>query len=245
MKHSITLELSMSRPSAVVPSEHVLRVAAMFGLGIDEGREVVIVPPMRLTLVPGRVVFVTGASGGGKSTILNLIERGLSEGSFAGEARVIRFDRLPEPADRPLVDGFGEAPLERVLAWLSLAGLNDAFVMLRRPCELSDGQRYRLRLAQAFQAVEGEERFCVVLADEFGATLDRVTAKVIARNVRRWVRNGEREDAKPRAAGEKRGGVCFVAATTHDDLLEALEPDVLIEKQAGSGVEVAVRGAEE
>ena len=37
---------------------------------------------------------------------------------------------------------------------LSLVGLGDAFVMLRRPRELSDGQRARLRIAQAIELAE-------------------------------------------------------------------------------------------
>jgi hypothetical protein len=35
--------------------------------------------------------------------------------------------------------------------------------------------------------------------------------------------------------------VCFICATTHDDLLEPLCPDVLIEKHLGTGITVAVR----
>jgi len=198
----------------------------MFGLGIDESREVVIIPPVTIDLNAGEITFITGASGSGKSTLLGLIEQA------AGDARVIRFDRLPEPPDRPLVDGFERGDLPDVLRWLSVAGLSDAFVMLRRPGELSDGQRYRFQLARTLALVE--EDACgrapvLVLADEFGATLDRTTAHVIARNVRKWV------DRTP--------NVCFVAATTHDDLLEPLSPDVLIEKPLGEGVEVLRRDA--
>lgn len=225
MSHVISLELSLSRPASVVPSARVMGVAAMFGLGLDERREVAVVSPLKLTLTAGAVVFITGSSGGGKSTLLRLIASGI-EAEYAHEAGVIWFDQLPAPPEVSLVDALGDAPLDCVLRWLSVAGLNDAFVMLRKPSELSDGQRYRFRLAQVLSTVERREddgRLLVVLADEFGATLDRQTAGVIGRNVRRWMR---------RRAGSR---VCFVAATSHDDLLEALEPDVLIEKQAGSG----------
>lgn len=64
----------------------------------------------------------------------------------------------------------------------------------------------------------------VVLADEFGATLDRTTAAHVARRVRAWV--------------DHRPGVCYVCATTHDDLLEALNPDVLVEVPLGQRVHV-------
>jgi ABC-type ATPase with predicted acetyltransferase domain len=228
----VRIEVEASMRTAVRPSRRVCEVAAMFGLGVDERRTVQLVPRTTLTLGPGRVVFVTGASGGGKSTLLRLIGRELR--TRAG-SKVIEFDGLGEPADRPLVELFEDGPLDEALRWLSLAGINDAFVMLRRPAELSDGQRYRLRLARAMAAteeaasadgaVDGSGARCpkAVLADEFGATLDRPTAQVIARNARRWA---------------SRSGVCLVAATTHDDLLEALDPDTLIVQHPGERMEV-------
>lgn len=231
------MELTVHRRirTAVAPSPHVLEVAAMFGLGIDERRELELIPPTTLRLEPRRLVFITGPSGSGKSSLLTLIAEAAAR---RDDAVVIRFDQLPEPSDRPLVDVFGDEaavdppPLKQVLRWLSLAGLNDAFVMLRRPKELSDGQRYRLRLAQTMAAVDrlggDSQRLPIVLADEFGATLDRRTAAVLAGNVRKWV---------------TRTPVAFVAATTHDDLLEPLEPDVLIEKPLGASVHVLERPA--
>ncbi|MEX0777922.1 MAG: ATP-binding cassette domain-containing protein [Phycisphaeraceae bacterium] len=246
------LTLHHTLPTAVQPSPNVLRVAAMFGLGLDAQRRATIIPPTTLTLQGGQVVFITGASGGGKSTLLRLI----ADAATARHAKVIRFDELAPPADRPLIDGFADRPLEEVTALLSLAGLNDAWVMLRTPAELSDGQRYRLRLAHAIAKVsnwpeklDGAQRrlrfseagsnptqptappLTLILADEFAATLDRLTAAIIARNVRRWTR-------RPQARQ-----VCFIAATTHDDLLEALEPDVLIEKHPGARIEIATRAA--
>jgi ABC-type ATPase with predicted acetyltransferase domain len=230
----LALPLSLARATAVEPSPHVLAVAGMFGLGVDETRRQTIVPPVELRLRGSQIVFITGASGGGKSSLLRLIAQAAA--AATPPARVIHFDALPEPQAHPLVDLFPDRSLDDVLRLLSLAGLADAFVMLRKPGELSDGQRYRLRLAQALAAVEAADEtsaaspLTVMLADEFGATLDRVTAAVIARNLRKWV--------------SRIAGVCFIAATTHDDLLEALEPDVLIEKGLGSAIEIVERGAQ-
>jgi len=207
------------------PSSRVIEVAAMFGLGADQTQTLAVVPPTEIGIRPGQIVFITGASGSGKSTLLRLMDQALARDD---RVEVIDFARLPESADVAVVDAVdgGKLPLDRVLRLLSLAGLNDAFVMLRRPSELSDGQRYRFRLAQAMAGVELAEagRWVVVLADEFGATLDRTTAGALSRNIRRWIDQSER--------------VCFVAATTHDDVLEPLGPDVLIEKFLGSGIQV-------
>lgn len=212
MEQGIEVEVACAYTAAATPTPRVGAVAAMFGLGLDESRTVEVLPPTSVRLGRGRVVFVTGRSGGGKSTLLRLLRERLAE---RRDARPIDFQPAGAAEDRrPIVEAVGGS-LAQATRRLAIAGLNDAFVMLRRPGELSDGQRYRFALARAMADAEnaGPARLNVVLADEFGATLDRRTAKVIAANARRWTR---------------REGVCLVAATTHDDLLEALEPDQLI-----------------
>lgn len=246
------VQASMSVTSAAPSSAHVGQVAAMFGLGVERDRHVCVLPHTQIPLRPGEIVFVTGPSGGGKSTLLRLIGRALraegrkeaaAQGGSARQVvarvvdhdgalpRIVDFAQIQVGGQRALVDCF-DAPLKDVLRWLSLCGLNDAFVMLRRPGELSDGQR--LRLARVMQEVESvawpglgdQTPAAVVLADEFGATLDRHVAKVVARQLRKWT---------------SRSRACFVAATTHDDLLEALEPNVLVVKGMCESVEVIER----
>lgn len=225
---AMRLHLSHRVASAVEPTANVLEVAAMFGLGVDREKHIQLIPETHLCLSPGKIVFVTGASGGGKSTLLRLIREQVQRDDTA---HALSFDALPAIRDRPLVDCFPGRSLNETLRLLGLAGLNDAFVMLRKPSQLSDGQRYRLKLAQAMAMAEADvlpRRRRVVFADEFCATLDRVTAKVIARNVRKWV---------------NRTHTCFIAATTHDDLLESLDPDVLIEKHLGERMDVLEKDA--
>jgi len=225
----VDLQVQCALRTAVDPTPRVCQIAAMFGLGIDSTRTLDLIAPTTLTLTPGQVVFITGASGGGKSTLLRLIREQLDTHDHA---QVIDFDQINTSHDAALVDTFTD-PLPDAVRWLSLAGLNDAFVMLRKPRELSDGQRYRFRLAHAMaQAERGEAAWSVVLADEFTSTLDRQTARIIARNMRKWV-----------SRSPARRGVCFIAATTHDDLLESLEPDLLCVPDLGAGLSVTPRPA--
>ncbi len=120
------------------------------------------------------------------------------------------------------VERFG-ADLDEVLRLASVAGLSDAFFLLRPPSQLSDGQRYRYRLAAL---LAGGARTIVI--DEFCSTLDRRTAKAVAYRLRKYA---------------DRTGATFLVATAHDDLIEDLAPDVLIRKRSGKQVEISYAGA--
>jgi hypothetical protein len=210
-----------TRSSAATASARAQETAAMFGIDVDGEAEGAIVPSCRIQLPNPGIVFITGPSGAGKSTLL----RAIGAQCVSRGVQVIGLDDLPQDqGDHRVIDLVGDS-LDESMSLLSLAGLSEAFVMLRRPHELSDGQRYRFALARMMHAASRHER-CVVLADEFGAALDRLTAKIIARNLRRWI---DRSDT-PRIA--------FVAATSHDDLLESIQPDVLVWISMGGDIQV-------
>ena len=107
---------------------------------------------------------------------------------------------------RILVDAL-DRPVQESLALLSACGLGEAQLLLRTPGELSDGQRYRFRLALALA-----RKPAWIVADEFPATLDRTLAKVVAYNIRRTA---------------DRTGTGFLLATTHEDILDDLQPSLL------------------
>ena len=65
-----------------------------------------------------------------------------------------------------------------------------------------------------------------VLADEFCAVLDRTLAKVLAFNVRKLA---------------TRTGVGFLLATTHDDLIADLNPDLLVRCRGDGAIDVERR----
>ena len=67
------------------------------------------------------------------------------------------------------------------VALLSGCGLSEARLLLRTPAELSEGQRYRFRLAFALASAAKW-----IAADEFTATLDRTLARVVAFNLRKF-----------------------------------------------------------
>lgn len=161
-------------------------------------------------LSSGRVVLLVGPSGSGKSTMLRAIVRRLRllgrrvalAGKVQGSKRVI---------DMPT------GPLARALDTLGRAGLAEAGPLLRTPGDLSEGQRHRLSLALAIARCRpSHRRQCVLVADEFAATLDRETAMGVAASLARWARRDP----------TNRFGL--LVATAHDDVREWLAPDLVV-----------------
>lgn len=193
-------------------SDRVLEIAEAFGLGLDD-KEFVVFDQQPIEIEQGDVVYVTGQSGSGKSTVLRELVAQMSqdEGLQVADLDRVRLE------DKPLIDQIGKDTAE-ALNLLSIAGLNDAYLFIRKPKELSDGQRYRFRLAKIIES--GAK---VWVADEFLAVLDRVTAKVIAFNLQKVAR---------------KMGATLMVATTHTDMVEDLAPNLYIEKRYREKIEI-------
>ena len=212
-----TFTLEKTFDTHVELSENVTAVANMFGLGTRRDRPLKVIDNCQIRIEPGQVVYITGGSGAGKTLVIKLLKEQLLADTETPE-KIIDLNEQPLPQSKPLVDCFGKAKLSKSLYWLSMAGLSDAFALLRRPEQLSDGQRYRFRLALALS-----QKPKVIFIDEFCATLDRVTAAVVAHNVRKFA---------------DRFNTTFIVATSHDDIVEDLAADVVIIKHLGSGCDV-------
>lgn len=163
---------------------------------------------------PGQILFITGASGSGKSSLLRVMTR---RARRTGDLLVLHRLRL---ADRPVIDLFQDDTFPPTLSRLSRVGLAEVWTWLRRPRELSEGQRWRLRLALALERAERATRPLTLVSDEFAAVLDRVSACIIASALRRAV------DSHPTT-------LAAILATSHDDLDRALDADLRIDCDFG------------
>ena len=193
-------------------SQRVLEIAEAFGIGLEE-KDFVVFDKMKLGVREGDIVYITGQSGGGKSVLLRELSRQMTE---RGQA-VANLDDIKFNPDLPLIDQIGKDSKEAIKL-LGRAGINDAYLWVRKPGELSDGQRYRFRLAKAMES--GSD---VWVADEFLAVLDRTSAKVIAFALQKVARQV---------------GVTVLVATTHTDMVADLYPDLVIEKRFREKVRV-------
>lgn len=203
-------------------------VADLFGLAAEEP-PLVVAENVSCDVRPGDIVLFVGPSGSGKSSLLRAV------GSELGAIDAMSLE-LP---DVPLVDALpGE--LNSRLDLLAACGLSEARLLLRTPSELSDGQRYRFRLALALADprrkrerrrdptsvadASGSDRF--LMADEFCAMLDRTLAKLLAFNLRKLC---------------TRSGVGALLATTHEDFIDDLQPDLLVRCHGEGAIDVERR----
>jgi ABC-type lipoprotein export system ATPase subunit/N-acetylglutamate synthase-like GNAT family acetyltransferase len=192
-------------------TERTLAVCEAFGLGVDESRHFVVFDDFVLDFNRGDLICITGDSGGGKSLLLNAIK------SYFGE-EAVSLDELEVDPEETLVEGVGKDVTE-AFRILSFCGLNDAFLFLRKYKELSEGQKYRYKLAKLID----QECKSVWIIDEFCATLDRVMARVIAFLLQKVAR---------------KLGKTVVVASTHSDFLADFQPDILVNKGYERDVEV-------
>jgi len=186
-------------------------VMKMFGLDLDRLKSNVICHKCKIKLEAGDICYITGASGGGKSILLRELY------NLAPSDERLRLCDIELEDGKTLIDCI-EGDFFESLRILSRAGLGDVFCVLNEPTKLSDGEKYRYRLAKALAS--GKK---IIFADEFCSGLDRITAAVISHNIAKVARQN---------------GITFVLASSHDDLLCDLQPDVVVIKHLSGKTEV-------
>ncbi|MCD4830780.1 MAG: hypothetical protein K8R02_03105 [Anaerohalosphaeraceae bacterium] len=195
-------------------TDKVAGVLSAFGMTVQRLKAGAITHKMQVELCSGDICYLTGPSGGGKSVLLRELYEAVDDDDK------IMLNSISLVSDFACVDCIDGDCLS-VLKTLSRAGLSDVFCVLNSPATLSEGQKYRYRLAKALAS---GKRF--IFADEFCSSLDRVTAAVVAHNVRKFAKNND---------------VVFVLASAHDDLLSDLLPEVIVVKHLAGQAEIVYK----
>ena len=188
----------------------------MFGLTAERLTERNVSYNCTVEINAGDIVYITGPSGAGKSVLLCELAKSVPA------PEKVNLNEIELPGDKTLIDCI-DGDLLTGLKLLSVAGLNDIFCILNQPVNLSDGQKWRFRLAMALAE---QKKF--IFADEFCSNLDRITAAVIAYNIHKFA---------------KRYGVTFILAASHEDTLLDLAPDVLVVRELSGETQVIYKDA--
>lgn len=218
IENKVRLNISKSVEASPSISQRTIETAKAFGLGIDSSQVFQIYDNLQLEIERGDVVYITGDSGSGKSLLLKelkpILEKNFGKLVCEGNPS-IQTTQIKED-DEIVIENIG-SDFNDAMRILSAAGLSEAFIMMRKYSELSDGQKYRYRIAKTINDKEAE----VWMFDEFVATLDRDSAKTVAYTLQKVARSM---------------GKTLVVATTHEDLFEDLAPTLFVKKLFGPEV---------
>ncbi|MGQ9650858.1 MAG: AAA family ATPase [Phycisphaerae bacterium] len=204
---------------AAPPTPRLVEVCLRFGLSLAEAGRV-IVSDLALDLRRGSVTLIVGPSGAGKTLLIREIARRAPMSQVVGD--------MDMPADVPVLDAVAPTrPINEAIGLLTACGLGEPWLWMRPFDVLSDGERFRARLARAVSLGRRNGQRGVLLCDEFGSLLHERLAKAVAFNLRKL------------AARER---LAVVVATSREDIEPDLHPDCVIRLSRQSGVVRACRG---
>jgi len=176
-----------------------------------------VIKDFSLDISPGETILLTGASGSGKSTLTKILTQPLKQiksiidisGEISGinhkEITALSFDW---DDSIPLIDQVGKSTNEAIFL-LNGVGLAEAHLYLKRPSQISDGQRYRFAVARLCDSKKS-----LWVADDFACTLDPLTAAIVAKGLRKM--------------SKKLGATLVIAAPHVEHFLGSLLPNKMI-----------------
>jgi ABC-type phosphate/phosphonate transport system ATPase subunit/GNAT superfamily N-acetyltransferase len=200
-------------------TERTFAVLSAFGIS-PQGFRTTVLHDFSLEIKPGEIMLLKGMSGSGKSivlrTILHKLDLTSGEIVFPQDVRIANLEdiqRYYKDNPSPLVDTVGES-VEEAFYTLNRVGLGEAKVYMKPYAALSTGQKYRACVAKLVDSNAN-----VWIADEFGSTLDFITANIVANSVQRHCRQC---------------GITFIAACANPETyLASLQPDYVVDLSAG------------
>lgn len=183
-----------------------------------------VLPNFSLSVEPGDVVLITGASGSGKSTIIRLLTSNFnqitSDMEYDGKLPKIQEENIAVLDSNlylpiPLIEQIEtHGTLEDAIKLLNSVGLSEAHLYLKDPSQISDGQRYRFAIAKLCDSKKP-----IWVADEFVSSLNPEMAAIVAKGLRK--------------ISSLYGATLFLAAPHIDNFSGSLVPNKLVIVQWG------------
>lgn len=222
-------------------SFRVQQVAGMFDVPLQEKATERFAVELPEREEDWQIGLIVGPSGSGKSTVARhafgdaLYEPGMTnDGMTNDKASTIRHSSFgnssfsPWPADRAVIDCFGELPVRKVVELFTAVGFGSPPSWVKPYQVLSCGEQFRCDLAKALATGLGtgdsgliesqapSPQLPLVAYDEFTSVVDRTVAKVCSAAIAKGIRRGQIPCR-------------FVAVTCHYDVAEWLEPDWVLD----------------
>ncbi|RMD95237.1 MAG: GNAT family N-acetyltransferase [Calditrichaeota bacterium] len=169
---------------------------------------------LTLEILPGEILVITGLSGTGKTTLLQLLAGKLSPSSgkisLPDNAKIGQLN--PISVSRPLIEVIGRKDTGKGIYWMGVVGLSEPYLYVKPFTALSAGQKYRAMLARLL--IRGANLW---LIDEFCENLDVVNTHLLSQKISTLAR--------------KVGATVVIASSNASRFVKPLHPDrVLILK---------------
>jgi energy-coupling factor transporter ATP-binding protein EcfA2 len=196
----------------------------MDSFGIETQRiQAKLLGPVDVVTTYGNIVLLTGASGAGKSVLLQALSddqmakgliRSIQSKRSSGNTRMLS----PLPDGVPIFQYFADmyGP-DKAFSALCQVGLSEAMVFVKPFEVLSMGQRYRAMFADL---ILSEAK--IWLIDEFCSNLDPITSKIISARLRKLAQRSKR--------------FVIVAAANTEHFIKALSPDRVLVVRIGGEI---------
>ena len=191
-------ELSIHASAKISQSKDARHLQDSFGF-VGTELDATILQPIDITLESKKITLICGASGAGKTLLINAVlqlfsssdkshyvhsSNGLITLRYSGHIdKYAEVNWLRElPASMTPLDMLGRASLAEFLAVTASAGLAEPQLLVRPIETLSSGQKYRLQIALSFL-----QKPDILIIDNFCEHLDHFTLFAVCKGIRNLV----------------------------------------------------------
>lgn len=221
IQSSIKLEnLEVKFTKQIPRTKPTNQIEKAFGISLD-AFEYTVLKSLDFSINPGTICLVTGMSGTGKSTFLELLSKKIqpTAGKLEMPQNVKIGTLAPIRSKKPLIEVLGKRNVDRGIELMNSVGLSEAFLYIKPFQELSTGQKYRAMLASLFSTSNN-----LWLIDEFCESLDTITAKLVAK--------------KLSTVARERKATVVICSADYEPFLETLCPDQVLLLQGATRYKV-------